>query len=153
MLTSGLPEQRLNKQTAASAELGQLQPSPIPPLSQPKPENTERSNTADVFFHFWQFSQWLCNLAKVWVCSFGKAHRRGCSSYGLCRVYLTLLSNLHSPTALPKESDRPAACCSHSLLSQERQGLTAQQNDPLLADSDKKAPLRPQESVSNKAIR
>lgn len=38
-------------------------------------------------------------------------------------------------------------------LSSESWGLTAQQNDPLLADSDKKTPLRPQESVSNKAIR
>lgn len=33
------------------------------------------------------------------------------------------------------------------------QSMTDQENDPLLADSDGKASLRPRESVSNKVIR
>lgn len=33
------------------------------------------------------------------------------------------------------------------------QGMTDQENDPLLADSDEKASLRPRESVYNKVIR
>lgn len=95
-----------------------------------------------------RFARWP---GEIWQC-LGLAFSPGRGPWGLFPVRIPA----PLPACPPSQASQPEASRllhSQHPLSGESWGLTAQQNDPLLADSDKKAPLRPQESVSNKAIR